>query len=73
MTLEQKIRSFATTYDELFVNKHVVWPNTITVLEDIDGVLKVEVFNSESQSTSIRFLNGDKFHLTQEEAFMVEL
>ena len=73
MTIEQKIRNFATTYEELFTNKHVYLPVTVKVLEDKDGVLKVEVTNSVSGTTSIKYLNGDKYHDTYEEAFRAEL
>lgn len=73
MTTEQKIRDFANTYEELFTSKHVYWPNTITVLEDTDGILKVQVENSASGTTSIKYLNGDKFYDTHEEAFYSQI
>ena len=73
MTLEQKIRNSVNKYEDLFTTSHNHWPLTIVVMEDVDGVLKVEVFNSASSNTSVRYLNGDKFYDTHEEAFYAEL
>lgn len=73
MTTEQKIRNEVNKYEDLFVKKFNYWPNIITVLEDVDGVLKVQVESSVTNQTSIKYLNGDKFHETHEEAFYAEL